>query len=408
MITLQDAIARVKKEYPKCFPDTYVEYEGKYYFVLKERGTSNADQYLDIHSVDKNTGKVSGAIPPMSLFEDEGFRNVFEHLHKVSNQDNSLEHGESFLSHHGIRGQKWGVKNGPPYPLDQEKHDRVVGKIGKRQRKSSSSGNEKEGGILSTFAAVAVATAVSSIIAKKAEEKAIDADYKRTKKLIDENSKALISDFANVDKKFTNDNPPKTIQGKHTMDDDIKAVNPMYDQSVPGTVTNCALCSVTYDLRRRGYDVTSKTCETGIYGDRLLSDIYGKHNVDTHNHVGENFALLENSILKKYPEGSRGEMTIRLKPYYGGLSHAMSFEVKNGKVIVIDAQSGKKYDLSNNEQMKVFGLYQASSTTTVRLDNLKVNWENANIASAEMTKKRRNRNSGSQNQILDTRTRDDE
>ena len=22
-----------------------------------------------------------------------------------------------FLAHHGVRGQKWGVKNGPPYPL---------------------------------------------------------------------------------------------------------------------------------------------------------------------------------------------------------------------------------------------------------------------------------------------------
>lgn len=407
MITLQDAIARVKKEYPKYFPDTYIEYQGKYFFMLKERGTSNADQYLDIHSVDKNTGKVSGAIPPMSLFEDEGFRNLFEHLHKVSNQDDSLEHGESFLSHHGIKNQKWGVKNGPPYPLTQEKHDRVVGKTRKTrngQKKSDSNGNEKEGGLISAVAITAAATAISAIALKKWE----DADYKRTKDLINENSKALIGDFANVDKKFTNDAPPKMIKGKHAMDDDIKAVNPMYDQSVPGTVTNCVLCSVTYDLRRRGYDVTSKTCETGIYGDRLLSDIYGKHDVDTHDHVGGNFALLENSILKKYPEGSRGAMTIRLKPYYGGMSHSMAFEVKNGKVIVVDAQSGKKYDLSDREQMKVFGLYQASSTTTVRLDNLKVNWENANIASAEMTKKRRNRNSGSQNQILDTRTRDDE
>lgn len=22
-----------------------------------------------------------------------------------------------YISHHGIKGQKWGVKNGPPYPL---------------------------------------------------------------------------------------------------------------------------------------------------------------------------------------------------------------------------------------------------------------------------------------------------
>lgn len=30
------------------------------------------------------------------------------------------------LEHYGIKGQKWGVKNGPPYPLKEETHNRVV------------------------------------------------------------------------------------------------------------------------------------------------------------------------------------------------------------------------------------------------------------------------------------------
>lgn len=29
---------------------------------------------------------------------------------------------EQYLAHHGIRGQKWGKKNGPPYPLDWTDH----------------------------------------------------------------------------------------------------------------------------------------------------------------------------------------------------------------------------------------------------------------------------------------------
>ena len=33
-----------------------------------------------------------------------------------------------YLIHHGIDGQKWGVQNGPPYPLDKETHDMVVEK----------------------------------------------------------------------------------------------------------------------------------------------------------------------------------------------------------------------------------------------------------------------------------------
>lgn len=36
--------------------------------------------------------------------------------------------GNDFLAHHGIKGQKHGVRNGPPYPLSKEKHDAVVGK----------------------------------------------------------------------------------------------------------------------------------------------------------------------------------------------------------------------------------------------------------------------------------------
>lgn len=31
------------------------------------------------------------------------------------------DYNSNFLAHHGVQGQKWGVKNGPPYPLNNEK-----------------------------------------------------------------------------------------------------------------------------------------------------------------------------------------------------------------------------------------------------------------------------------------------
>lgn len=37
-------------------------------------------------------------------------------------EQNAMEIGAEFLAHHGIEGQKWGIQNGPPYPLDPEDH----------------------------------------------------------------------------------------------------------------------------------------------------------------------------------------------------------------------------------------------------------------------------------------------
>lgn len=40
--------------------------------------------------------------------------------------------GYNVLAHHGIKGQKWGVRNGPPYPLDHSKDVELQNAVGKR------------------------------------------------------------------------------------------------------------------------------------------------------------------------------------------------------------------------------------------------------------------------------------
>lgn len=45
---------------------------------------------------------------------------------------------EEFLMHHGIDGQKWGVRNGPPYPLEKGQKKKYRTDKGYKKRPDSS------------------------------------------------------------------------------------------------------------------------------------------------------------------------------------------------------------------------------------------------------------------------------
>jgi hypothetical protein len=45
-------------------------------------------------------------------------------------------YNRNVLKHHGIEGQKWGVKNGPPYPLDEKTAKKVKSKSKEEAMKS--------------------------------------------------------------------------------------------------------------------------------------------------------------------------------------------------------------------------------------------------------------------------------
>ena len=49
------------------------------------------------------------------------------------------------LSHHGIAGQKWGVRNGPPYPLQYGDHSkRELREMRKKARQAARKKNVKK------------------------------------------------------------------------------------------------------------------------------------------------------------------------------------------------------------------------------------------------------------------------
>ena len=57
----------------------------------------------------------------------------------------SFKMNEDYLEHHGIEGQKWGVKNGPPYPIESGDHSAAEKKhMGYFARKKAAKEEEKQ------------------------------------------------------------------------------------------------------------------------------------------------------------------------------------------------------------------------------------------------------------------------
>lgn len=189
-------------------------------------------------------------------------------------------------------------------------------------------------------------------------------------------SKKYMTEYADL-RDFT-DSHAKKIQGEHSLEDDLDAVNPLYDKNLDHTTVNCSLCSLTYDLRRRGYDVTSKMSSKGNIPEALIDDLYNEKEPSLKMEGLKSWDQVEKKVLNTYPDGARGHFSIRT-PF--GMGHSMSFEIADRKMIVYDPQSGRKNVKMDSD---LFNLYPPSMSTFDRLDHRTINWKNASKVCAEL------------------------
>lgn len=298
------------------------------------------------------------------------------------------------LYHHGIKGQKWGVQNGPPYPLSENSHsgeektrsalDRVKAK---KMSEASKEGFFTEIAIISAIYALPLLPLAAVGIHDKAsknigERKLNKNDAKKT---------GEIDTKTNLHKKTEKDT-------NNSVEDDMKQVNVGHKYNVDGTHQNCVYCTMTLEMRRRGYDASANYSEDGASGRKVAADMFknvkyknvsasdevsfdskkmnfkiknsqaDKMNYDNNVRLAQknkNTKLAQKTMqaLSNEKDGSRGCLFIQ---WGVGGGHAMNYEIKNGQVRILDSQTNKIYTGSKAEKMLASGYF----VSFARLDNL--------------------------------------
>lgn len=266
--------------------------------------------------------------------------------HQAINGGTPMGYYDTQLYHHGIPGQKWGDRNGPPYPLDDKEHDQVV----ERKEKKGLTDEQKKALIIG-------ASITAGLIAGYGAYR------------LYEINKFNKSDFGDLgymlkNKTYSADEDMKAVNGSRLLNP-FKNLNGQYSH-------NCVLCSATYDLRRRGYDVKAGEETIGkTWND--VAKIYGlseKELMDRIKSFDRSKGSYENIVnaVKEYGDGTRGSLHIQYSPILGGGYHSIVWENDRGQPILRDCQSGKKY--KGKQIQDLLNICDADSI--IRTDDLKV------------------------------------
>ncbi len=91
--------------------------------------------------------------------------------------DNNVLRNNQILIHHGIEGQKWGQRNGPPYPLSYEAHSSAEKKANSRAELTGDKKTDKE--ILKRTYHEGKYTKAASMLAKSESDRALKKSNKK-------------------------------------------------------------------------------------------------------------------------------------------------------------------------------------------------------------------------------------
>ena len=260
---------------------------------------------------------------------------------------------DNTIRHHGVRGQKWGDRNGPPYPLDGKDHSPSEKKAGWRKSldkkpnefydKSTDNDSKKKKGLTKNQKrAIAIGATVTAVALASIGAYAL---YKTGKlDFLSKRGKTVLDDIGS--------GSGFSLLGKKREDIDKKMVKKINNgligmHSSPERMTNCAHCSVSYILNSGfGKNTSAKGCSgidevSGLVAPgrdhKIFYSIFD--GIKTHSYANNGRSLPSVSkAMKDIPSGTTG---ICFLNDGCGSGHFVNYEkAKNGLVTIVDAQSG--------------------------------------------------------------------
>lgn len=154
----------------------------------------------------------------------------------------------------------------------------------------------------------------------------------------------------------------KKIKGTHTVQQDLAAVNPNYSKGKEWRI-NCQRCCPTYEMRRRGFDVTAKpfmTSQDPAYQNwmTIFEKADWKSVGASRTHLCK--ANVEN-LMRSWGDGARAEVYVQWKL---GSAHVFMAENHGGVISFIDPQPNVL------DAGSYFDSIKPSKTLLCRLDTL--------------------------------------